>query len=49
MISEGKELALVELPVAGLMSDERAEVVAVKAGMLVEATPICSTRCWRLS
>ena len=41
MISEGKELALVELPVAGLMSDERAEVVAVKAGRLVEAMREC--------
>lgn len=41
MISEGKELALVELPVAGPMSDERAEVVAVKAGMLVEAMHEC--------
>ena len=41
MISEGKELALVELPVAGLMSDERAEVVAVKEGRLVEAMREC--------
>jgi adenine deaminase len=41
MISEGEELALVELPVAGLMSDERAEVVAVKAGRLVEAMRAC--------
>ena len=28
---KGKELALVELPIAGLMSDERAEIVAAKA------------------
>ena len=41
MISDGEELALVELPVAGLMSDERAEVVAVKAGRLVEAMRAC--------
>ncbi|PWJ86403.1 adenine deaminase [Pseudaminobacter salicylatoxidans] len=41
MISGGRELALVELPVAGLMSDERAEVVAVKAGRLVEAMREC--------
>jgi len=41
MISEGRELALVELPVAGLMSDERAEAVAVKAGRLVEAMREC--------
>jgi adenine deaminase len=35
LFSGGKELALVELPVAGLMSDERAEVVAAKAAKLV--------------
>ncbi|MEL6819865.1 MAG: adenine deaminase [Pseudomonadota bacterium] len=34
MVSEGKELALVELPIAGLMSDERAEIVAAKADKL---------------
>jgi adenine deaminase len=37
LFSKGRELALVEMPVAGLMSDERAEVVAEKAGKLVEA------------
>jgi adenine deaminase len=37
LYSKGRELALVEMPVAGLMSDERAEVVAEKAGKLVEA------------
>ncbi len=37
LYSKGKELALVEMPVAGLMSDGRAEVVAEKAGRLVEA------------
>ena len=37
VISEGKELALVELPIAGLMSDERAEIVAAKAEKLVAA------------
>lgn len=31
VISKGKELALVELPIAGMMSDERAEVVAKRA------------------
>jgi len=41
MISEGRELALVELPVAGLMSDERAEAVAVKASRLVDAMREC--------
>ncbi|WP_265518896.1 adenine deaminase [Nitratireductor luteus] len=34
MFSKGKELAMVELPIAGLMSDERAEVVAAKAAKL---------------
>ena len=37
MISQGRELALVELPIAGLMSDERAEVVAQKAAKLAAA------------
>lgn len=37
LFSKGRELALVEMPVAGLMSDERAEVVAQKAEKLVAA------------
>lgn len=37
LISKGRELALVEMPIAGLMSDERAEVVAAKAAKLTEA------------
>jgi adenine deaminase len=37
MFSRGKELALVEMPIAGLMSDDRAEVVAAKAEKLMEA------------
>lgn len=41
VISRGKELALVELPIAGLMSDERAEIVASKANRLVEAMRAC--------
>ncbi|UXN05437.1 adenine deaminase [Bartonella sp. HY761] len=41
MISEGKELAMVELPIAGLMSDERAEIVAAKAQKLVDAMAEC--------
>ena len=41
VISEGQELALVELPIAGLMSDERAEIVAAKAKRLVEAMRDC--------
>jgi adenine deaminase len=37
LYSEGKELALVEMRIAGLMSDERAEIVAQKAGKLTAA------------
>jgi adenine deaminase len=37
LFSKGRELALVEMPIAGLMSDERAESVAAKAEQLVEA------------
>jgi adenine deaminase len=43
LISKGKELALVEMPIAGLMSDERAEVVAQKAAKLTEA--MCQMGC----
>ncbi|KAA0970564.1 adenine deaminase [Aureimonas fodinaquatilis] len=35
--ADGEEKALIEMPIAGLMSDERAEVVAAKAEMLLEA------------
>jgi len=38
---DGEEIALVELPIAGLMSDERAEIVAVKAARMVEAMAEC--------
>jgi adenine deaminase len=41
VVSKGRELALVELPIAGLMSDERAEVVAEKANGIVEAMRRC--------
>jgi adenine deaminase len=37
VIHKGEELALVELPIAGLMSDEPAEVVAAKAAKVIEA------------
>ncbi len=37
LISRGEELALVEMPIAGLMSDERAEIVADKAARLTDA------------
>lgn len=38
---EGKEIALVELPIAGLMSDAPAADVAAKAQALVEAMEAC--------
>ena len=41
VFSKGKELALVELPIAGLMSDERAEIVAQKAQAMVDAMARC--------
>ena len=41
LYADGKELAMVELPIAGLMSDERAEVVAAKAQKLVQAMQSC--------
>jgi adenine deaminase len=40
----GAELALVELPIAGLMSDERAEIVAEKSAGLVAAMAACGCR-----
>jgi adenine deaminase len=44
VVSKGKVLALVELPIAGLMSDERAEVVAEKANKMVEAMRQCGCK-----
>ncbi|MFK7802918.1 MAG: adenine deaminase C-terminal domain-containing protein, partial [Anaerolineae bacterium] len=41
VFKDGKELALVELPIAGLMSAERAEVVAAKADKMVAAMAEC--------
>ncbi|MGH1458365.1 MAG: adenine deaminase [Paracoccaceae bacterium] len=38
---DGAELALVELPIAGLMSDAPAAEVAVKAGQMMEAMRAC--------
>ncbi len=38
---EGQEIALVELPIAGLMSNERAEIVAEKAARMVAAMGEC--------
>lgn len=41
---EGKELALVELPIAGLMSDSPAKDVAAKAQKMVEAMVACGCK-----
>jgi adenine deaminase len=41
VISQGQELARVELPIAGLMSDEPAEIVAAKAEQMVKAMKDC--------
>jgi adenine deaminase len=38
---DGREIALVELPIAGLMSNQRAEVVADKASRMVQAFKEC--------
>ena len=44
VFSEGRELASVPLPIAGLMSDKRAELVAAEAGAMVEAMAQCGCR-----
>lgn len=41
LYSEGRELALVKLPIAGLMSDQRAEIVADEANALIAAMRDC--------
>lgn len=41
VFKDGKELAMVELAIAGLMSQERAEIVAAKAEAMVEAMRAC--------
>lgn len=44
LFSEGRELALVKLPIAGLMSDQRAEIVADEANALIAAMEACGCR-----
>ena len=44
VVREGKVLALVELEIAGLMSIERAEIVAAKAQKMVEAMVACGCK-----
>jgi adenine deaminase len=44
VVREGKVIALVELTIAGLMSVERAEIVAAKAQRMVEAMAECGCK-----
>ena len=44
VICSGHELALVPLPIAGLMSDQRAEVVAEQTSRLIAAMQSCGCR-----
>ena len=44
VFSDGKELATVELPIAGLMSNERSEIVAEKAANMVSAMEACGCK-----
>jgi adenine deaminase len=44
LYSEGRELALVKLPIAGLMSDQRAEIVADEANALIAAMQACGCK-----
>jgi len=44
VVKEGELIGQVELPIAGLMSDERAEVVAKKAGTVLEGFRTCGSQ-----
>jgi adenine deaminase len=44
VFADGKEKALVEMPIAGLMSDQPAEIVAAKADGMVRAMADCGCR-----
>ena len=41
LFKDGEEMAVVELPIAGLMSDQPAAEVAAKADQLIEAMRAC--------
>lgn len=41
VVSQGQEITRIELPIAGLMSDERAEIVAAKAKKIMNAIRAC--------
>ncbi|MFN8410814.1 MAG: adenine deaminase [Anaerolineales bacterium] len=42
-VIDGKVVGLVDLPIAGLMSNERADVVAKKAGTVLEGFKVCGS------
>ncbi len=44
VVSRGVELALLELPIAGLMSDARAEVAAARMDAVIDAMAACGCR-----
>ncbi len=44
VVREGQVIGLVELPIAGLMSDQRAEVVAGKAATVLEGFRACGSK-----
>jgi adenine deaminase len=44
VIREGRQVALVELPIAGLMSSERAEIIAEKSSQMVQAMRECGCK-----
>lgn len=43
VVLDGKVIGLVEFPIAGLMSNERADVVAKKAGAVLEGFKMCGS------
>ncbi len=43
VVIDGKVVGLVDLPIAGLMSNERADVVAKKAGTVLEGFKLCGS------
>jgi adenine deaminase len=44
VVRDGKVIGQVELPIAGLMSNERAEVVAQKAGTVLAGIKACGCK-----
>ncbi len=44
VIKDGKVIGQVELPIAGLMSNERADIVATKAGTVLDGFKVCGCK-----